>query len=268
MTPLAHAIVRDSLAPAHKKVWRSPTPPPELVGVHCFECTEVAVLALEIGSKKARSVKWNKDETASLPADRMWIEYVLFDDTGTSARMGPLLEKTTDTTARLRTFVRPGGTEKIAAFGVDAQIPLFGHDNDVARITGSNENRGTYIEILGTTFGCLAIINTPRAFLRRERQPHKGLAKAIKAAGSHSPLNRWSEIVLDFDPSFDGETTSQTGRLSGPKAYHYCRAHLRIKNGKLEQVRGHMRGDPALGTVQSRYTLKGPRAAPCENGGA
>lgn len=44
-------------------------------------------------------------------------------------------------------------------------------------------------------------------------------------------------------------------RTSSPKAYHFCRGHLRHKAGRVERVRAHWRGDPAFGIRLPTYTV-------------
>lgn len=105
----------------------------------------------------------------------------------------------------------------------------------------------------------LAFINSPKIIGRREHPPHIGLQRKVARAQGKSgkaALRPWTEIKLSVTPPIrDTGNEDSEPTLTGAKALHFCRAHLRIRLGKLEMVRGHWRGDPALGIVQSRYKV-------------
>jgi hypothetical protein len=110
------------------------------------------------------------------------------------------------------------------------------------------------IRLFRTLAAALAIINTPKIVGRREHAPHKGLVKNIrKVHGKAYQLRPWTEIKLEITPPPGGDGSREV--LTGKKALHFCRAHLRIRRGKLERVTSHWRGDPALGIVRSRYSV-------------
>jgi hypothetical protein len=114
-------------------------------------------------------------------------------------------------------------------------------------------------------FAILAVINTPRVFARRERAisftEQRKLKAAAAKAGCAYQLLPWTEIVLEITPpALDGEP-SAPGRpggtkLTGGKALHLCKMHMRVRLGRIEWVRAHWRGDPARGIKQSYYTVK------------
>lgn len=108
----------------------------------------------------------------------------------------------------------------------------------------------------------LAMINTPRIIGRRQYMPHAGLQRRLAAAKGmvgKFPLHAWTEIKLEVRPPEEAGDAEHQTYLTGEKALHFCRAHLRVRLGKLEYVRSHWRGNPALGIKQSRYTLVPPR---------
>jgi hypothetical protein len=110
-------------------------------------------------------------------------------------------------------------------------------------------------------YGHLAIINTPRLIRQRAHAPHKGLQREITRAGGKTRLQDWHEVLLEIDaPEHEGEDgkLEPAGRIVGRKCDHFVRSHVRrIRGGTLEiQVRAHRRGDPALGTSKTRYSVE------------
>lgn len=104
----------------------------------------------------------------------------------------------------------------------------------------------------------LAMINTPRIVGRRQHMPHRGLEKDLLRARpvvGKFPLHAWTEIKLEVSPPRIENSDVHEAHLTGARALHFCRAHLRIRNGYLEIVRAHWRGDASLGIKQSRYSV-------------
>jgi hypothetical protein len=129
----------------------------------------------------------------------------------------------------------------------------------------AGQQNDLYSELAPQLVALLAMINTPRVVGRRQHMPHAGLQKALARARQmvgKSPLRAWSEIVLEVTPpDLHHDEDPRELRLSGAKALHFVRAHLRIRLGHLELVSSHWRGDPALGIKQTRYRVVPPRAA-------
>jgi hypothetical protein len=70
------------------------------------------------------------------------------------------------------------------------------------------------------------------------------------------PLRAWTEIVLEVTPPSEaGALDPGEAHLTGRRALHFCRQHLRIRGGRLELVKAHWRGDAAIGIKQSRYRV-------------
>lgn len=114
-------------------------------------------------------------------------------------------------------------------------------------------------------FGALAFINSPRIIGRRQHMPHRGLERELlrqqKVIGKF-PLHAWTEIVLEVTPPKEADGQHEyEAHLTGKRALHFVRAHLRIRDGKLSFVKAHWRGDAALGIKQSRYRLRKMEAA-------
>jgi hypothetical protein len=115
--------------------------------------------------------------------------------------------------------------------------------------------------VTARSYALLGMINTPRIFQRIVHQPHSGLNRKMVAAKpllGKFPLGAWTEILLKVPAPEDGpkSVSGAEGYLSGERALHWCRAHLRYRLGQWEIVSDHWRGNPAIGIKQSRYRLE------------
>jgi hypothetical protein len=108
----------------------------------------------------------------------------------------------------------------------------------------------------------LFLINTPHIVGQKVHQPHAGLQRKIaraKGMVGKFPLHAWTEITLWCDADDMREAASDEAieaRFSGRKCLHFVRSFLRWRQGQLERVKAHWRGDPALGMKRSRYLAK------------
>jgi hypothetical protein len=270
MTPLAQMIVNRDMDLGGK-----PTVPElQTSDCHCFEVSEV----LELIGDLIGNVHWRarEDPHLFLPSPITWIEHRT-----RNGRNGALLYQNPYGRIKINLGV---GHEWIAqpivarllAYNSDDETLLwcqnllfFGMSMANGRFyTGQHglEDSGKFddIELMGRSreiIASLALINTPRIIGRRQHMPHAGMQKKI-AAGKKMvgkfPLKAWTEIKLEVTPPVIDGTPHET-RLTGGKALHFCRAHLRIRMGRLERVSAHWRGDPSLGIKQTRYSVIPPR---------
>jgi hypothetical protein len=122
------------------------------------------------------------------------------------------------------------------------------HSRDVS----SFEDQGDWIK------AALALINTPKIIGRRQHMPNRALERELtrKMGVGKFPLHAWTEIYLQVSkpPEID-DGEPHEAHLTGQRALHFCRKHLRVRLGRIEYVSAHWRGDPALGIKRSRYTL-------------
>lgn len=260
MTPLAQLLVTDALKASHKRVVRDEGDIVEsLSGAHFFEVTDVRRMALDLSYNVGKIV--GADETSFLPAPKTWIEWA---DRGDKMRQGWLLEESpADRQLVYLTHVF-GLDGRFHSTGRDDVLPLhlvrgpqFGEMNKALKkpIDGDWQEWGPDNLLLAF----LLFINTPRVIGRRQHMPHRGLAKRLlKARGpiGKFPLNAWTEILLEVTPPADAfDDDSVEARLTGQRALHFCRAHLRVRLGRLEFVKSHWRGDASLGIKHSRYRV-------------
>lgn len=264
MTPLAMNLV-SSLADGCEKIrsinlFDSTNVPTNasiastLADMHCFECSEVLDLALEIFNLAEDGFRIDPDFTF-LPASKTWIEYKTAD----GPRVGHLLIGEGVTPSQHYTFF-----EKQNCWVNHGEFYL---GDDARSIFNRADNfTRAYLAII---LGCLALINTPKSIGRTQYMPQRSLEKRLIKSRPRVgvfPLNAWTEIKLEarLTPEEMSEAGLHEAHLTGRRAYHFCRSHLRIRNGRLEFVKSHWRGDPSLGTKHSRYRI----THPTEIGGA
>lgn len=282
MTPLAKWIAERSVY--DKKWWRGGTdkvlwPFPE--GVKCFEVTQVYELASDL-AKQAQSTSTLLDSLAFLPAPLTWLEHTDRQSDGSSLTSAYLLRQKDNQTASCVSVVGIGTAGGVGIVPIPlADLPLLATASaeDMAINTviehqnldptwlpkGSgtldkshfDQDASLASEITRSywLYAVLSIINSPRTVHRSDHKPNSGLNKRLTRANRKPfALLPWHEIKLEMTtPEGSPELAGQ--RISGPKALHFCRQHIRIRLGRLELVRGHWRGDASLGLAQSRYRV-------------
>lgn len=231
----------------------------KVLDAHCFECSAVIDMAKPLAADMIKNDRV-PGRLAFLPAKATWLEWM-----EPSGRIAVLLQEAADSRfASVDFFVsaresgprhKKGGVirlEDVAMITGESIDGLAPHQNPLFRPMSD-----------ALIYAFLSIINTPRIIDRRQHMPHAGLqrklAKAHGGVGKY-PLHAWNEVVLEVTPPRVDDGEPHEARLTGGKALHFCRAHLRIRLGRLELVSAHWRGDPALGMKQSRYRVEGPRA--------
>lgn len=222
-----------------------------LLDIHCFECTAVRELLNEAMRDSVDRGDFNLvDAVLFLPAEKTWIEYQ-----AEGRRFAFLLINIFDDTARLYVFTE---SENVGIYVGIIGLKGFAHVDYYS--TSNDALKSFLVEI----YALLSAINTPRVIGRRQHMPHRGLEKRLSKLRRRMgafPLHAWTEIKLEISqtPEDMALTGSQEAHLTGERAYHFCRAHLRIRWGRLEFVRAHWRGNPSLGIKQSRYALLPPK---------
>lgn len=99
----------------------------------------------------------------------------------------------------------------------------------------------------------LMLINSPKVVHQHEatrRRENRGRARR-----SEVPLLTFHRVMIDLAAS-EVHAQSKEGREDGAKKpMHHVRAHLRFKQGRIELVRSHWRGDPAMGIKRPHYAI-------------
>jgi hypothetical protein len=252
MTPTVQAILNDQTQPVKKRRFVDDAGIlPDLDNAHCFECSAVYGLAMDMAKR--------------------------FAATGTSEKLGFLPAPITVLDYRRPGFERtaillknePGGFSAAHLLATPTEFfsAKTSHVPNVMNSYWNKQIRALFQrEVLirdgpSFTLALLAIINTPRIIEQRQHKPHAGLQRRIAASrgmvGKY-PLQAWHEVLLTVAPPRLDERTPHETHLTGEKALHFCRTHLRLRLGMLELVASHWRGNPALGIKQTRYRLDRP----------
>lgn len=266
MTPLAASLVGRKTLPIKRR------PPfndqasilPDMDDIHCFEVSAVRELIEDYGN----SIKKVADDSvedadkmvaemlAFLPAPKTWIEWLLNPDAHPGMRGGILLEAH-EKNGKERATIRMASSQ--GSFFVGDMFLKSG-DCVYSKEKGNPQDMARRMSHLFTFSRCaLALINTPRIIGRKQHMPNVGLERKLaKSMGmvGRFPLHAWTEIKLQVSKPLeidDGEP--HEAHLTGRRALHFCRAHIRIRLGKLEYVSSHWRGDPAIGIKRSRYAV-------------
>jgi hypothetical protein len=276
LTPFAHKIVSELTLPARDRTFRDGANIAyDLAEAHCFECSEIVPAMMACFEDKPDVFAKAQTRYAFLPSPRTWIEYKT-----PFGRIGYYL-----TTERAEGMVfgsvavwEDGTFQSVPAMfsfplffeGEEANIVQFYDLNhapppEVFSVLEGGPQHARFAEVVGVLFGLLAFVNTPRVIGRRQHMPHAGLQRKLAHArgtvGKY-PLHAWHEVKLDIaPPRLDRSAigSPHETRLTGAKALHFVRCHLRIRLGQLELVSAHHRGDPALGIKQTRYRLTNTR---------
>ena len=262
--------------------------------VKCFEVTAVQELADDL-SQQAYERGNIIESLAFLPAPVTWLEHRYTRDDGKPALHAHMLVDRGDNTATVtstigceingRTVFIPiplGDLRLLDAADPDGwaiDAALATQDID-AQAYGRNLMRDLYPTRPGLRMGIeepdpdqrlddaqtrswqlyatLSLINSPRIVARSERKASSGLQKFLNRKGDGQyNLLPWHEVFLDITPPPEAPETDGDGapRLTGPRALHFCRQHIRIKRGRLEMVRAHYRGSADVGVAQTQYRV-------------
>jgi hypothetical protein len=288
MTPLAYRVLKDLATPV-KQRWLNDQADllSRLSDVHCFDVSAVGEMIDEIRQIATRADDHHTvfDRTSFLPAPRTWIEGNVdgFNRVGIHLEeaisdgekwaRATMVYSTVDPASghQPSPLSVPLGGLRLGQFGLGLEPTDFlvstGFFESAPRhgMTAGEINEGwrhiTHFMLTWATL-CLAIINTPKIIGRAHHSPHRGLQRRLatqfRGQGGFS-LRDWTEIKLEITPTVDasGEDPEES-HLTGQRALHFCRSHLRLRLGRLEIVRSHWRGDASLGIRQSRYKLKMP----------
>lgn len=265
MTPLAHAILKDACLPRAQRAFKDESGiVADLYDAHCFEVTEVMALANDLADDLGKIGVFH-DTTSFLPAPKTWIEWREGD-----TRIAAFLcaEPGERWAERLYVMGEPRhrlyhASPKKGRFPLAPQRTLqVGEHRPITRKLIEADGGGSADSVL-RIFALLLMINTTRGFNRRTHRPHAGLQRQVARARGKAgkfQLHGWTEIKLEVRPPSIETGEAQEAWLTGGRAWHFVRAHLKPSNGVF--VSAYWRGDPALGMKRTRYRLVPPKDSP------
>ncbi|GFE94892.1 hypothetical protein [Acetobacter persici] len=264
MTPLAKDITKDSIRRNNGKyigVYNK-----EIVDAQMFDVSKIHEFACANSPNiinKNGSFLFN--DLFFLPSNPTWIEWI--DDTG--ERLGIFLKKLDSTDHMVFEFFKNGPSRSI--LGVfenvfeesDVNKMGFRETKHSSGLLSPEDTTNFYTEVFRIITIHLAFINTPRIIGRKIHLPHasfqRKLAKAKGTIGKY-PIQAWTELILEVTPPKDeSDAPACETVLTGEKALHFVRSHLRIVGGKLVRVSAHWRGNAALGIKRTRYSVVPPK---------
>lgn len=259
MTPLAMKYAKQMLANEASAGHISASLTRFMNAVCCFDMSnvlEMAVSAIEPFAKDIIDGKSIHQQLAFLPASVTWLEWI--DQKG--LRFAVCLNEISDDSARLEMFYTDyDGCLCGAEIG---HLTLAGSVSgflDFGRYAPKSP-REISTALTGLVYAFLAIINTPKIIGRRTNASHKGFASRInrcRGLPGRFPLNAWTEIKLSVATQDEtGSPAVEARYVSGKRALHFVRSHLRLWNGTLIFIKSHWRGSSTLGIRRSRYVLE------------
>jgi hypothetical protein len=260
MTPLAHAIIADSCKPRAKRVFDDQC---GLVAamddIHCFETSEISGHVAQLAELiRYRGIQ--SDDRWFLPAPRTWLE-----SKTPCGREGVLLQSMFEPGIFICLFAVQHRGDGLMGSALGASYlsvrhgPFFLPSKEIENLVSTDH--AVYL------LAVLQLINSPRIIGRRTHLPHAGLQRRMAAKRGVTgkfPLRAWTEIKLEVNtaPIDESGLPAKDAWLSGARAMHWVRAHLRRLGDKTVVVRDHWRGDASLGIKQSRYKLVPPTTSP------
>lgn len=275
MTPLAHRIVKELTLPLKDRTFNDPVGLlKKMSDIHCFDTTAVDEVVWELAEEMRKDTR-KIGRLAFLPAPRTWIESSHPELPGRNGvlleefehpKFGPCARSFLASDALLHEddeFSSGAGTAVIPLIGSDFVGKSFAIDETFRdNIDKFPEEKGMREDLVALSmsllYASLALINTPRIVGRVTHLPHRGLQKALIAKRQlvgNWPLHAWHEIKLSITPPGAQPGEIEEGHLTGRRALHFVRQHLRIRLGRLELVSAHWRGDAQLGIKRARYAV-------------
>lgn len=262
MTPLAQQWMRQAILPAkHRDSDVAGQDFGDVLSnmedVHCFALDEVESLSDTL-AEHMRDQGYIDGRLAFLPAKNTWIEYKFQDEHGSGR--GAILLLASDGGDWATEISVLGMTSTLSGMLPLKKGATLGSYEGMESVDSAHRHGGivAYQEKQAKIYAYLSLINTPRVVGRRQHQPHAGLQRDIarsKGMVGKFPLRAWTEIKLEVAaPKWASEKDHET-HLTGEKALHFCRSHLRVRLGRVEFVTSHWRGNPAMGIKQSRYAV-------------
>jgi hypothetical protein len=260
MTPIAHYLAKQVSLPRRERTIVDPALLDLVEDIHCFEVTEIQELVMDL-VEDAETTSRIDTKRLFLPAPRTWLEW--------EANLGVDSEYPELSNLKRMAVLLTEDGENIYCKSVFYRSPTQINYAEDPRMNFRKDEFVTADHISkALIYAELACINHPKIIGRRQHMPHRGLEKRLNQTFGVGkfPLHAWTEIKLEVTPTLDARRDlSIEAHYTGKRALHFCRAHLRLWNGKLIFVSAHWRGDGAVGIKRSRYKVVQGKGASLNN---
>lgn len=254
MTPFAQKLFRNSMHLIGSPAGDFTT---MLANSLCFEISNVVSLISETSNAMSDNpvaidggIFYDHGGLLFMPAPLVWLEFSV-----PGRKIGLLLNEVDE---EIGVFMVAQGNEKGRGFVSRREGELFSVHTYAQKDAEQFDNELNNKSAAVTAAIALMLINAPSGVLRKPQPVHKGLVRDARRYGI-GQLRPAHKIVLDINAGDIGGA-SGTGP-SSEKAFHYCRSHIRrITPDRSIVVRGHWKGNPALGIARGDYVVRGDRA--------
>lgn len=270
MTPLAAQLSKQLTMPEKDRYpfWKKEKPYEILFQTlnrsQFFEVTKILSLARTINDKIAETKDTSGFSKLSfLPSPWTWIEFNDVKNTRVAFHFIGHADKTKENAAHLCLYWSTRcsflGTINLETFRMDfgpyKETPLppwfEGRTNE--------DTQNIILAYIAFASSSLIAINSPQIISQEKKEPNRGLIRRInkKFGAKNFPVNDWTELQLKISkPESIDDGQPHEDHITGKRALHFCRQHIRIRNNKLGYVTGHWRGDATIGVRQKSYTVK------------
>jgi len=275
MTPLAQKMAREMCKPlAQRAIDDRSGLASKIDEFQFFECSDILELAKEIIATEGALA--SLESGAFLPAPMTWIE----------------VSSGVTEVGRSAFLVIQDGDEAAVYHAIDANDRARRVDEDwpltisprqmILPLRGGcgfgsfKDYRTDEHPVQGQTamliYALLLLLNSPGRIQRKAHLPHAGLQREMaraKGMVGKFPLRAWTEMKLSVTRKADEGGGPRDTHLTGERALHFVRQHLRVIGGQLVYIAGHefrvggveiqipahWRGNPANGIHRKRYAV-------------
>lgn len=234
--------------------------------LRCFEVTDIRDLAFQLAFQNEWEWASGEDRATFSPAPLSWIELV----NSNGCLQAFLLEDRPDKQAStvwpdktgLLTNVRLITCFSLTDEGVSVHdtFTACNYDGRGKVFVPQDWRDEDRVRCMAWARFCSAlcsVINTPKISNHVKHVPSEKLKRKFTRANKGHPMPRWTKVTLDVAaPKVTRTASEREDEVLSGRALHLCRSFIRIRQGKLERVRSHWRGDPAFGVVRADYEVK------------
>jgi hypothetical protein len=265
MTPLAARLLKALTLPARKRpfLWNQ-SETPDLIrripGAHCFEVHEAINFMLQLApADKTKPLDDMFDGVFFLPSPKTFLEFrAALENAAVVVRVGLLLEQVQPHNATV-TFFDDFGAYLVGEISTtSADYVIYkgaGVPNYYAAAFGTSDINAILAQFMSCAHMALVAINSPKVLAQTSAPTNKGAIRRARQLGLANLHPTFTEVKIEITKPRDIGDDDSTGVLTGTRALHFCRKHVRIRRGRMEYVSAHWRGNAANGVRTPNYTV-------------